>query len=231
MSASITAPVAANGCLHVFDMDGTLLKSSASIELARQLGRHEEGLEIERLWHEGNISDTDFWTRLLGICRDATNADFDAAFHNSPWMDGIAEAFADIRSRGEAVIVISQSPAFFVRRLELWGAHETHGSAVEPGMPLSASATLMPHTKVAIAQAALTARGLSANDCVVYGDSTSDMGLFTSFSSSVAVNATPTLAALAATHYVGTDIRDAYAMGRRLIGLAGTRQTMQRSEG
>jgi len=129
------------------------------------------------------------------------------------------------------VIVISQSPTFFVQRLELWGAHETYGSAVEPGMPLSASATLMPDTQVAITLAALAARGLSANDCVVYGDSTSDMGLFTSFSRTVAVNATPTLAALAATQYVGTDIREAYAMGRRLIGLANTRQTVQRSEG
>ena len=221
MSASITAPFAANGCLHVFDMDGTLLRSSASIELARQLGRLEEGLEIERLWHEGNISDTDFWTRLLGICQHASVADFDAAFHNSPWMDGIAEAFADIRSRGEAVIVISQSPAFFVRRLELWGAHKTYGSAVEPGMPLTATATLLPETKVEIARGALTARGLGADDCVVYGDSTSDLALFTVFPRSVAVNAAPSLTALAARHYVGSDIRGAYALGRHLIDAAG----------
>ena len=220
MSACIAAPVATGGCLHVFDMDGTLLRSSASIELARQLGRLEEGLEIERLWHEGNITDTAFWGRLLDICQDATNADFDAAFHNSPWMDGIADAFADIRSRGEAVIVISQSPAFFVRRLELWGAHETHGSAVEPGMPLTATATLLADTKVEIAQGALTARGLGADDCVVYGDSTSDLALFTVFPRSVAVNAAPSLTALAATHYVGSDIRGAYAMGRHLIDAA-----------
>lgn len=220
MSVSTAAPAETDGCLHVFDMDGTLLRSTAAIELARQLGRLEDGLEIERLWYEGSISDTEFWTRLLGICQGATMADFDAAFHNSPWMEGIAEAFADIRSRGEAVIVISQSPIFFVRRLELWGAHEAYGSAVEPGVLLSASATLLPETKVTIAQAALTARSLSADNCVVYGDSTSDMGLFTAFSRSVAVNATPTLSALAASRYVGTDIREAYAMGRQLIDAA-----------
>lgn len=220
MSVSTAAPAEAHSCLHVFDMDGTLLRSTATIELARQFGRLEEGLEIERLWYEGNISDTEFWTRLLGICEDAKKADFAAAFHNSPWMEGIAEAFADIRSRGEAVIVISQSPTFFVRRLELWGAHETYGSAVEPGLLLSASATLLPETKVTITQAALAARSLGANDCVVYGDSTSDLGLFTAFSRTVAVNATPTLAALAASRYVGTDIREAYAMGRKLIDAA-----------
>lgn len=225
---SIAAPIATNGCLHVFDMDGTLLRSTAAIELAREFGRLEEGLEIERLWYEENISDTEFWTRLLGICQGASPADFAAAFHNSPWMEGIAEAFADIRVRGEAVIVISQSPTFFVRRLELWGAHETYGSAVEPGVPLSASATLLPETKVTITQAALAARGLGADDCVVYGDSTSDLGLFTAFSRSVAVNARPSLAALAATRYSGTDIREAYAMGRQLIAAADV--NAQRSE-
>ena len=217
---SITAPATTDGCLHVFDMDGTLLRSTATVELARHLGRLEEGLEIERLWGEGNITDTDFWSRLLEICHEATAADFDAAFHSSPWMEGIAEAFSDIHSRGEAVIVISQSPTFFVQRLELWGAHETYGSAVDPGVPLTPTATLLPETKVAITQAALAARGLSANDCVVYGDSSSDIELFTSFSRTVAVNASPTLAALAATHYVGSDIREAYAMGRQLIGMA-----------
>lgn len=205
-------------CLHVFDMDGTLLRSTATVELARQMGRLEAGQEIERLWGEGNISDTDFWSALLDICRDATMADFHAAFHNAPWMDGIAETFSDIRSRGEAVIVISQSPTFFVRMLQAWGAHETYGSAVHPGEPLSDTATLMPDAKVTITEAALSVRSLGAHDCVIYGDSSSDMGLFTSFSRTVGVNPTPSLKALAATHYVGTDIREAYAMGRQLIG-------------
>lgn len=220
--------------LHVFDLDGTLLRSSATIELARQMGRLEAGEEIERRWGAGTISDTDFWNILLDICEDATAADVDAAFRNAPWMEGVAETFMDIRSRGESVIVISQSPSFFVRRLELWGAHETYGSAVEPGTPLSDTATLMPEQKVEITRAALSARDLGAADCVIYGDSTSDMGLFAAFSQTVAVNPTPALRALAATHYVGTDIREAYAMGRQLIGPASrqkSNQAMQRSEG
>ncbi|MDK3016845.1 HAD family hydrolase [Pseudodonghicola flavimaris] len=217
---SISTKPGTAACLHVFDMDGTLLRSTATIELARQMGRLDIGEEIERLWGEGNITDTDFWTNLLGICRDATTADFHAAFHNAPWMEGIAETFADIHARGEAVIVISQSPTFFVRMLELWGAHETYGSAVEPGVPLSDTATLMPEAKVTITEAALTARNLNAHDCVIYGDSSSDMDLFRTFSRTVGVNPSPSLGALAATHYVGTDIREAYALGRQLIGTA-----------
>lgn len=204
------------GCLHVFDMDGTLLRSTATIELARQMGQLEAGQEIERAWGEGTISDTDFWSKLLDICKDASPADFDDAFQSSPWMDGVAETFENIRSHGEDVIVISQSPTFFVRRLELWGVNETYGSAVELGSPLEKSATLMPEAKVAITQSALAARNLTADECVVYGDSSSDVELFTTFPHSVAVNPSPVLAPLAAKTYLGIDIREAHALGRQL---------------
>lgn len=208
------------GCLHVFDMDGTLLRSTATIELARQMGQPKAGQEIERLWREEAISDTDFWLNLLEICKDATPVDFDEAFQNSPWMEGVAETFEGIRSRGEDVIVISQSPAFFVRRLEAWGANETYGSAVELGSRLESTATLMPEAKVEIAQSAIAARDLSADECVVYGDSSSDVELFTTFPHSVAVNPTPVLAPLAAKTYQGVDIREAHALGRELIATA-----------
>jgi len=198
-------------------MDGTLLRSTATIELARHLGQLEGGQEIEERWFEGKITDTEFWLRLLDMCEGASAADIDEAFHNAPWMTGIEETFADIRSRGEAVIVISQSPAFFVRGLERWGAHETYGSAVELGLPLSESATLLAETKVAITESALAIRNLSAQQCVAYGDSSSDLGLFATLPHTVAVNPTPKLDALAATRYVGTDIREAYSLGRQLI--------------
>ncbi|MET8183662.1 HAD-IB family phosphatase [Streptomyces sp. NPDC005336] len=226
---SNSAETAAVGCLHVFDMDGTLLRSTATIELARQMGQLKAGREIEKKWAEEKISDTDFWLRLLDICKGATAADLDEAFQNAPWMKGIAGTFADIRSRGEEVIVISQSPTFFVRGLELWGADETYGSAVELGSPLGDSATLMPEEKVAITESALAARSLSADDCVVYGDSFSDVGLFKAFSHTVAVNPTPILAPLAATSYVGTDIREAYAMGRQLLPASTRKQSEQGS--
>jgi phosphoserine phosphatase len=214
---SISSEVGAARCLHVFDMDGTLLRSTATIELARHLGQLEGGQEIEELWFEGKITDTEFWLRLLDMCKGASGADIDEAFDNAPWMAGIAETFADIRSRGEAVIVISQSPAFFVRGLERWGAHETYGSAVELGRPLSDSATLLSETKVKITESALAIRNLSAQQCVAYGDSSSDLGLFATLPHTVAVNPTPELEALAATRYVGTDIREAYSLGRQLI--------------
>jgi len=215
--------------LHVFDMDGTLLRGSATIELARQLGQLEAGVDIERRWVEGTVSDNDFWLKLLEICHDASAADLKGAFDSAPWMDGVAETFADIRSRGEEAIVISQSPAFFVRGLERWGASETYGSTVEIGQPLVNTATLMPMVKVSITSSALAERNLGPADCVIYGDSSSDMELFRTYPNSVGVNPTPALASLAATTYVGTDIREAYALGRQLISQTTEKQLTQGS--
>jgi len=206
------------GCLHVFDMDGTLLRSTATVELARHMGQLARGEEIELRWGAGDITDMDFWAILLDILKEATAEDIDAAFHAAPWMEGIAETFADIRARGETVIVISQSPAFFVQRLQLWGAHETYGSDVVPGQPLGARATLSAEAKVEITEAVLAARGIGAQNCVAYGDSSSDMELFAAFSRTVGVNPSTQLKALAAVHYHGTDMREAYALGRDLIG-------------
>lgn len=215
--------------LHVFDMDGTLLRGTATVELARQMRQLEVGEEIERRWSDGSISDNEFWLKLLEICQHATAADLQNAFDKAPWMDGIAQTFADIKARGEDAIVISQSPTFFVRGLELWGASETYGSTVELGQSLGNSATLMPMVKVTITASALAERNLSPIDCVVYGDSSSDLELFRTFPNSVAVNPTPVLASLAATRYVGTDIREAYALGRQLISRTTKKQLAQGS--
>jgi len=214
-------------CLHVFDMDGTLLRSTATIELARTMGQLHAGEHIERLWFDGAISDDDFWSRLLKICENATTADLQEAFDNAPWMDGIAQTFADINARGEEVIVISQSPAFFVRGLELWGASESYGSKVEVGEPLETAATLLPMAKVRITGLSLAARNLSPKMCVVYGDSSSDLELFRTYSNSVAVNASPALESLSAMKYVGTDIREAYALGRQLLARTARKQFTQ----
>ena len=53
--------------LHVFDMDGTLLKGAAALYLSRYFGKLDEGLDIENRWAAGQITDTEFWSTLLAI--------------------------------------------------------------------------------------------------------------------------------------------------------------------
>ncbi len=74
--------------LHVFDMDGTLLKGAAALHLSRYFGKLDEGLDIENRWAAGQITDTEFWSTLLAICDGATETELDAAFEQAEWLDG-----------------------------------------------------------------------------------------------------------------------------------------------
>jgi phosphoserine phosphatase len=203
--------------LHVFDMDGTLLRGAASVELARHLGTFEPADRIEQAWLRGEITDVQFWERMLPLWADVTEAEIDAAFAASAWIDGVREVFQDIGRRGEHVAVISQSPHFFVRRLEAWGAHRTFGSDVVPGAPAGRERLLTLQHKVDITVGLLDELGISDRDCVAYGDSTSDTLLFERLPHSVGVNCTARLRERATVCFDGDDIRGAYALGRRLL--------------
>ncbi|WP_223205421.1 HAD family hydrolase [Gordonia jinghuaiqii] len=203
--------------LHVFDMDGTLLRGASTIELARHFGKLDEGLAIEQRWLADEITEREFWQVLLDLCGGATDSELDAAFHGARWMPGVAETFADIRSRGEIAIVISQSPIFFVRRLQQWGVHETYGSALEIDQPFADGATIAPEEKVSITAQVMERHSISPENCVAYGDSSSDLDLFRWLPNSVAVNSDPVIAELATDRYLGEDIREAYEIGRRLL--------------
>jgi phosphoserine phosphatase len=193
--------------LHIFDMDGTLLRGAASVELSRHLGCFAEADAVEQAWLRGEIGDVRFWELVLPLWSDATDDEIDAAFDRAPWIDGVREVFADI----------SQSPEFFVRRLIRWGAGAAYGAAVQPGQQAEAGMLLTREDKVTIATAVLADLGLTSGDCVAYGDSTSDELLFRRLPYTVAVNGKPAIRALAAADYRGDDLRGAYRLGRGLL--------------
>jgi phosphoserine phosphatase len=204
--------------LHVFDLDGTLLRGASVEEISRSLGCLEEASELERVYARGEVTDaTGWWDRMMELWAGASEDDLDRAFEAAPWMDGVREVFSDISARGERSGVISQSPLFLVRRLERWGAHATYATTVERGVPCRANQLLGPEDKIRITTSMLDDFGLAATDCVAYGDSTSDVMLFGHLPFTVAVNAAPAIRELATRAYDGTDLRGAYAMGRALL--------------
>lgn len=203
--------------LHIFDMDGTLLRGAASVELCRHLGRLHEADAVEQAWVRGEITDVQFWDRMLPLWEGMTDADVEAAFLASPWIDGVPDVFADIAGRGEHSVVISQSPLFFVRLLTRWGAGTAYGAGVLPGDRASTVLLVTAEDKVRIAEELMVRHGLYPGDCVAYGDSTSDLGLFGRLANTVAVNATARLGMIAARAYRGDDLREAYALGRALL--------------
>ncbi|MEU5417736.1 HAD-IB family phosphatase [Streptomyces sp. NPDC020667] len=204
--------------LHVFDMDGTLIRgSAAAVEISRQLGLEREIAELERAFAARELTPPRFAALACELWSELTEEHVAAAFEGAPWMEGIREVWADIRARGERCAVISLSPSFFVDRLLTWGADAVHGSrwpAVPFRDPVDPTAILDADAKVRIADELCARYGLGRADCVAYGDSMSDTELFAAVPVSVAVNADHHVRDVAAHAYTGTDLRAAYELVR-----------------
>ena len=219
-------------CLHIFDMDGTLLKGSACYEISRAVGVLAENMAIEETWNKGGISDNEYWARCLPLWKDLSDEQVDQAFAASPWLHGVQSVFADISSRDEKSVVISQSPLFFVERLQRWGLNFAYGALVTPGNSKGAERLVTSRDKLNIANQLLSDLGLNQDGCIAYGDSRSDLDLFKTLPNTVAVNAKQPIRELARVCYEGSSMWDGYSAGRKLIeaqadGLTAGRETGQ----
>ncbi|MFD3659850.1 HAD family hydrolase [Streptomyces sp. NPDC058659] len=203
--------------LHLFDLDGTLIRgSAAAVEISRQLNLVEEIATLEEEFLRGLTPD-EFAVRARELWSTLTPAQVAQAFEGAPWLTGIREVWADIRARGERCAVISLSPDFFVERLLDWGVDTVHGSrwpAVPFTQPIHRPGILDAAAKVRIAQELCAEYGMEWADCVAYGDSMSDAALFAIVRDTVAVNADHHLAGLSRHSYTGGDLREAYDLVR-----------------
>lgn len=201
----------------MFDMDGTILSGSACMELCRQLGRLDEVIEVEEAWHRGEVDHVGFYELLIDMWESLTDEDIETAFQATPWLEGLHEVMTDIKERGEYSAVITMSPQFFADMLARWGVTTMHGAGVAAREPVIADRVLLPDHKPKIVEELLSRYGLAIEDCVAYGDSASDVPLFQRLQHSVAVNASESLRKLAQATYEGSDLREAYAIGRALL--------------
>jgi phosphoserine phosphatase len=207
--------------LHVFDMDGTLLRgTTASVEIARALGHLPALLELEEEFLAGRLTTYGFAVRASEVYADLTVERTAEIFRCCPWLAGIDEVTADIRARGELSAVVTMSPDFFADGLLELGVDEVRASRFPP-LPLreppAESGILVPADKVAIVDALLDRHGLAPDQCVAYGDSASDIPLFGHLRHTVAVNATPALRRVAARSVECADLPTAYRAGRALL--------------
>jgi phosphoserine phosphatase len=203
--------------LHIFDMDGTLLYGSACLEISRHLGQIDAVNAIEERWGRGEVGHVEFYELCLPLWAGLGEEDIDEVFASTSWLDGVQEVWADIADRGEHSAVITLSPQFFADRLVAWGVGSAHGAAVDVISPLDPDNVLTPLLKVRIAEELMLRYGLTADDCIAYGDSSSDVPLFELLSNTVAVNGSEALNRLSAASYEGGDLREAYALGRALL--------------
>ncbi|GAA4910727.1 HAD family hydrolase [Streptomyces coeruleoprunus] len=204
--------------LHLFDLDGTLIRgSAAAVEISRQLGLSAEIDRLEREFLARALTPDEFAVRARELWSDLTPAQVEVAFEEAPWLEGIREVWADIRAQGGYCAVISLSPDFFVERLLSWGAHAAHGSrwpAVPFTAPVDRRGILNAAAKVKIANQLCAEFGVELDDCVAYGDSMSDAEIFAAVPVAVAVNADHHLSGIATHAYSGGDLRHAYELVR-----------------
>ncbi|OLT54606.1 hypothetical protein BJF89_16455 [Corynebacterium sp. CNJ-954] len=209
--------------LHIFDMDGTLLRgTSASLLLAEHLEVVDEVHDLERASAAGKLSNREFHRRTHRLWQGRLTPEaIHDVFTSAPWMNGLAEVFADIDERGDISAVISMSPRFFVDGLRERGAHYVYASENPLDRQFDPDGVLEGEDKVRIAQSLLhkLREILPVDDdikIVAYGDSYTDIPLFESGVPSVAVNASPVVEALATTSYRGRDLTRVLALGRAL---------------
>ncbi|MFF6885661.1 HAD family hydrolase [Streptomyces sp. NPDC012421] len=206
--------------LHVFDMDGTLLRdTSASLEIASRLGCLAELRSLEADFAAGTLDTRGFAAALHGLWGALTPEVVADAFDGAPWIGGLADVLADIRSRGDRAVVVTLSPDFFADRLRGLGVDAVVASGFPPPPFRTApdpARILVPEDKVTAVDRLRASFGLDRDSCVAYGDSGSDVPLFSVLRHTVAVNAGPGLRALARAGYDGDDLRAAYALGREL---------------
>jgi phosphoserine phosphatase len=208
------------GTLHIFDMDGTLIRgSSCNIELAKVLGKVDEFRALDAEFVSQRIDSPGYARRAYAMWASLTEEVVARAFESAPWLTGIVEVWADITSRGEYCAVISLSPSFFVGRLRGWGVHEVRASTFPEvpfpvGTRFSDVGVLDAASKVVFADELCSAYGLTRKDCVAYGDSMSDAALFAAVPTSVAVNGDHHVSGLATHRYAGGDLREAYGLVR-----------------
>jgi phosphoserine phosphatase len=200
--------------LHIFDMDGTLLKGSACLHISDHLGKLAEVNLIEEAWGRGEVGHVEFFELCLPLWGRISDADVEAIFAKTPWKKNIPRVFADIASRGEYSAVITLSPMFFATKLLNWGLTTAHGAEVLGGEPPDPERVLSPHSKVEIANGLLEKYRLRTSDCVAYGDASSDIPLFKMLPNTVAIDGSEALKRLASACYDGDDIWEAYLIGR-----------------
>ena len=207
--------------LHVFDMDGTLLRgTTAAIEISRRIGRLEPLAELERGFAAEELTAADFAVEIRALWDDLTAELVAEIVADAPWIEGIEDVCRDIARRGERSMLITMSPHFFAEHLGDRGIDAVRASQFPPlpfAAPVDPAGILNPADKVRLTEAERAVHGLPRSACVAYGDSMSDLPLFAVLENTVAVNADAALERAARVVYRGEDLREAYEHGRALL--------------
>lgn len=204
--------------LHVFDMDGTLLRdTTASLEISKHQSCLQQIEDLEKQFDKGFLTTKVFAQEVYKLWSALNETAVESIFENSPWIQDIERVMSDIREKGEHSIVITMSPNFFADRLRKFGVAEVYSSTFPPlpfNDPIDVSKILTPNDKVTITKKNLEHLNLKTSECIAYGDSGSDIPLFKYIKNNISINGTSSLLSLAQENYIGNSLFEAYQISR-----------------
>ncbi|HWI74842.1 MAG TPA: hypothetical protein VNT55_22970 [Baekduia sp.] len=123
--------------LHVFDMDGTLLRdTSAGHEISRRMGTMDELAELEARWAAHEITEPQFAAGIRAMWGELTHDVVAAVVADAPWIAGIDRVCAGIAARGETSMLITMSPDFVAQHVLTFGVAHVRASAF-PDLPFA----------------------------------------------------------------------------------------------
>lgn len=202
---------------HIFDMDGTLLRStSAPVLVAAALGRGDSLVELEHRFATGAATATDFARALHQMWGVVPPEVARRAFTGAPLIENVREVLGDIRLRSEVACLITMSPDYFAEQFLEFGFDAVFASPFprSADIALDERAILNPEDKPVLAARFCAEHGLQLRDAVAYGDSMSDVFLFQEVGLGVSVNGDHHLADVADVAVEGSDLMLAYRAAR-----------------
>jgi phosphoserine phosphatase len=202
---------------HVFDMDGTLVRStSAPLLVAAAMGRGDSLVELEERFATGIATAVDFARALHEMWGVVSPEVARRAFLTAPLIENVREVLDDIRLRGEVACLITMSPDYFAEQFLEFGFDAVFATRFPRSaeVPLDERAVLNPEDKPRLAARFCAQHGLQLRDAVAYGDSMSDVFLFGEAGLRVSVNGDHHIADLADIAVEGPDLMLAYRAAR-----------------
>ncbi len=187
--------------LAVFDLDGTLLPgTTACRQIALAAGDPETVASLELEYKRGLIDSTTFARRALRSWAAAPGDLYRRAFESSPKIGGLEPALSSLRAASITTCLLTMGPIEFA---ECFAGFDHVFASRFPERIVN------PADKPVIVRELQRSLGVDDARTIAFGDSDSDLPLFSVLHRTVAVNATPNLAAIAAHAYDGDDLTEA----------------------
>lgn len=203
--------------LFSFDMDGTLLPTTTGLlELAKQLGTERELQVLESQFRAGTLNTVAFTKEISRLWGPISDVDAEAAFRNAPKIDGISEVVELIREAGAVSCVVTVSQDIFANNFKDLGFNHVFATPYPPHNDNDFTQVLEPEDKVKLLKELAYSHEFDFSSTVAFGDSISDVPLFSELGVSVAINGDHHVSACASYSYRGVNIKEAFLKSKHL---------------